>query len=170
MKLVNERKSARGQNDQDDGSSTKNQNPGKAPNNYGDAMTEMMKRIKEGNVGLKKANRRFSEVTTSDEAFENHQQVQLKAAGKFATLDSRSSNPWGNSGSEDIFDSFRKGLKSPKINVKSAAIDDRSRRVSDSVVSSTFNFKSGLKPTPQKKETIAEDSGVDEMRKLSVRT
>lgn len=165
MKLVNERKNARSQQGDDSGSAAKPRKTSTTVNKYGDAMSEMMNRIKQGNVVLKKANRRFSEVTDSKDLQRNAEKIRLKNTGKYATIDSRSKSSSDNPEDDDIFDQFRAGLKPMKTNLKSSTLDPRNMRSSDT----GFNFRNVLKTTPNKQTETKEGSAVEEMKKLTVR-
>ena len=129
-------------------------------------MTEMMNRIKAGNVGLRKANRRSSEggdlLAPKEENFDRY---QLKNIGKAATLDARFRSNNNHTGEGDIFDNFRKGLKSTSQNHKHATAD---RRISEPAGPAPFNFKAGLKSVPSLRSVGVEGSAVDAMRKLNV--
>ena len=141
---------------------------------YGDAMAEMMKRIKDGTVALRKANRRVSDggnIMQPPNMLANFEKYKLKDAGKSATIDFRSRQSTDNLGEGDIFDNFRRELKptSPKEN-KCATLDTR-RTSEPTGPPMTFNFKTKLRsvPSPGPTQSIrVRGSAIDEMRKLNV--
>ena len=168
MELVKERKAARLQNDKRaGGASTLTRSATSAGDAYGDAMAEMIKRIKDGNVGLKKANRKFSEdIAGPPPDSPNFEKFKLNSTSKSATIDVRSRENDENSGDGDIFDNFRKGLKSNANRQKSTTLDYR--QPSEPPSSPVRNFNVVLKSTPSSAGTRVKGSAIEEMRKLNV--
>ena len=165
LQLINERKTARG-DAPIGGKKGLSRSKTSAADSYGDAMAEMMKRIKDGTVGLRKANRRLSEQATPSEnqLMENLEKVKLKNTNKYATIgDRRTSSSAESSVNGDLFDTFRTGLK--PSNQKSHTLGGRGRSTNV-----TVDFREALKSVPQAESPKTTETAVDEMKKLNVST
>jgi len=136
---VNERKAARlSENPSAKGTQSGNKaiSGGGNIDKYSNAMSEMMERIKSGNVGLRKPARR---VSSADSEVTSALQKNFLFDFKSATL-GRSNNIGENkSNDKDMFDSFRKDL-TPVARHQAT----RTRRIS--APDGGVNFRTGLRP------------------------